>query len=79
METMDKQEKIDIVNEALDVLYNEVNEYSLRSDYPVQDVPHIADSILKLEKLLAWFGYTNHPNENLDLIKYLKGELKEND
>lgn len=79
MKTMDKQEKIDIVNEALEVLYRELNDYSVHSDFPVQEVPHIAESILKLEKLLTWFGYTNHPNENLDLIKYFKGELKEND
>lgn len=74
MKTMDKQEKIDIVNEALEVLYRELNDYSVHSDFPVQEVPHIAESILKLEKLLTWFG-----NENLDLIKYFKGELKEND
>jgi hypothetical protein len=74
METMDKQEKIDIVNEALKVLYRELNDYSVHSDFPAQEVPYIVESILKLEKLLTFFG-----NENLDLIKYFKGELKEND
>jgi hypothetical protein len=68
---MDKQDKIEIVNEALDVLYRELNDYSVHSDFPVQDVPHIVESILKLEKLSSVLR-----NEDIDLIKYLKGELK---
>ena len=74
MTKMDKQDKIDIVKEALDVLYGELNQYSIDTSFPLSDVPHIVDSILKLEKLLAFFG-----NEDIDLIKYFKGELKEND
>ena len=76
---MDKQDKIDIVNEALEVLYRELNDYSVHSDFPVQEVPYIVESILKLEKLSNFLGYSQNPNENLDLIKYFKGELKEND
>lgn len=49
---MDKQDKIDIINEALGVLYNEVNEYSLRSDFPEERLVYVSESILKLEKLL---------------------------
>lgn len=79
MDKLTKQDKIDIIDEVLEVLYRELNDYSVHSDFPVQEVPHIADSILKLEKLLAWFGYAEKPSENLDLIKYFKGELKEND
>ena len=48
---MDKSDKIDIVNEALEVLYMELNDYSIHSDFPVEKVPHIAESILKLEEL----------------------------
>ena len=52
MSKLTKQEKIDIVNEALEVLYRELNDYSVHSDFPIQEVPHIAESILRLESLL---------------------------
>lgn len=74
MERMNKQEKIDIVNEALEVLYRELNDYSVHSDFPVQEVPHIAESILKLERLLEWLE-----GPTLKEFEILKGELKEND
>lgn len=74
MKTMDKQEKIDIVNDALEVLYRELNDYSVHSDFPVEEVPHIAESILKLERLLEWLK-----GPTLEEFEILKGELKEND
>ena len=48
---MDKSDKVSIVNEALNVLYSELNDYYLHTDFPVEKVPHIAESILKLEEL----------------------------
>ena len=48
---MDKSDKIGIVNEVLNVLYSELNDYYVHSDFPVEKVPHIVESILKLEEL----------------------------
>ena len=51
MYKLTKQDKIDIVNEALEVLYRELNDYSICMDCEVSNVPHIVESILKLEEL----------------------------
>ena len=72
MEKMTKQEKIDIVNESLEVLYGELNQYSIDLSFPVDKVPHIADSILKLEHLLEWFD----GGPTIKDFEKLKGELK---
>ena len=71
---MDKQDKIDIVKEALEVLYRELNDYSIHSNFPVEEVPHIAESILKLERLLEWLE-----GPLLKEFEILKGELNKND
>ena len=51
MYKLTKQDKIDIVNEALDTLYLDLNDYSVHNDYEVEKLPVIIESISKLEKL----------------------------
>ena len=53
METykLTKQDKIEIVEEALEVLYRELNDYSVCIDCEVERLPSIIESISKLEKL----------------------------
>lgn len=69
---MTKQDKIDIINEALDVLYNEVNEYSLHSDFPEERLVHVVTSITRLESLLDLLEYKAYPS--MELLNSLKGE-----
>ena len=71
---MTKQDKIDIVKEALEILYSELNDYSVHSNFPVEKIPHITESILNLERLLEWLE-----GPLLEEFEFLKGELKEND
>ena len=51
MYKLTKQDKIDIVNEVLEVLYRELNDYSIHTDCEVEKLPIIIESISKLEKL----------------------------
>lgn len=51
MYKLTKQDKIDIINEALEVLYRELDDYSVCMDYEVERLPFIIESISKLEKL----------------------------
>ena len=60
---MNKQDKIDIINEALEVLYDEVNNFSIRLDYPLERLTNVSQSIFNLEKLLVLFDEINKINE----------------
>ena len=53
METykLTKQDKIDIIEDTLEVLYRELDDYSVSLDFPVEKLPIIIESISKLEKL----------------------------
>lgn len=77
METykLTKKDKIDIVVEALEVLYRELNDYSVCDNFPITDVPHIIESISKAEKLLNLLK----SESDIDLLNYIKGEMIKND
>jgi hypothetical protein len=69
---MTKQDKIDIVNEALDVLYGEVNDFSIHSDFPEERLVHVVTSITRLESLLNLLECKAYPS--MELLNNLKGE-----
>lgn len=67
---MDKQSKLDIIVEALDVLYNEVNDFSIHTDYPIERLVNVLESIKKLEGLYSFLNYNPFPfSQGLDVIE----------
>lgn len=77
MEVMNKQEKIDIINEALEILYGEVNDFSVHTDFPEERLVHVADSILKLEQVLNLLEIKKIDLTGLEDWKSLKNYTEE--
>ena len=68
---LSKEDKLGIIQEALEVLYDELNDYAIRTDISSSYISHVVDSIMKLEKLSRELEY-----DSVNFINNLKGELK---
>ena len=74
MEKLSKEDKLGIIEDALEVLYNELNDFAIRTDIPSSYISHVVDSITKLEKLSSALE-----TMELGLLEKLKGDFEQND